>query len=52
VGVWHETFVVRDGTFEALYGNMPTFGLAAAGTPAELRRATRTAADRRAANAA
>jgi hypothetical protein len=51
VGVWHETYVVREGTFEALYGNMPTFGLAAAGKPAKLTRRTRTAAGRRAANA-
>jgi len=51
VGVWHETYQVRDGGFEALYGNMPTFGLAAAGEPGELSRATRTAAGRRAANA-
>ena len=51
VGVWHETYLVRDGGFEALYGNMPTFGLAAAGEPAKLSRATRTAAARRAANA-
>jgi hypothetical protein len=51
VGVWHETYLVRDGGFEALYGNMPTFGLAVAGEPAKLSRATRTAAGRRAANA-
>ncbi|MFF5294582.1 DUF4188 domain-containing protein [Paractinoplanes globisporus] len=52
VGIWHETYLVRDGGFEALYGNMPTFGLATAGTPAKLTRNTRTAAARRAANAA
>ena len=51
VGIWHETYVVRDGAFEALYGNMPTFGLAAAGNPATLTRSTRTAAGRRATNA-
>ncbi|MCU7724694.1 DUF4188 domain-containing protein [Actinoplanes sp. KI2] len=51
VGIWHETYLVRDGGFEALYGNMPTFGLAAAGQPAKLSRTTRTAAGRRAANA-
>ena len=51
VGIWHETYMVRDGAFEAVYGNMPTFGLAAAGASAPLTRATRTAADRRAANA-
>jgi hypothetical protein len=30
VGIWHETFRVRAGDYEALYGNMPVFGLAAA----------------------
>ncbi|MET0425469.1 MAG: DUF4188 domain-containing protein [Actinoplanes sp.] len=51
VGIWHESYVVRNGAFEVLYGNMPTFGLAAAGRPVALQRATRTAAARRAANA-
>ncbi len=51
VGIWHETYVVRDGTFEVLYGNMPAFGLAAAGEPVPLTRATRSAAGRRATNA-
>jgi hypothetical protein len=30
VGIWHETFKVRAGEYEAIYGNMPTFGLARA----------------------
>lgn len=30
VGIWHETYKVRAGEYEAVYGNMPTFGLAAA----------------------
>jgi hypothetical protein len=30
VGIWHETFKVRAGEYEAIYGNMPTFGLAKA----------------------
>ncbi|HEY8093626.1 MAG TPA: DUF4188 domain-containing protein [Acidimicrobiales bacterium] len=30
-GIWHETYLVRDGQFEAVYGNMPTIGLAKAG---------------------
>src|SRR5437660_9187924 len=30
VGIWHETFRVRAGEYEAIYGNMPVFGLAAA----------------------
>jgi hypothetical protein len=36
VGIWHETYVVEAGKYECVYGNMPQFGLAAAGahTPA------------------
>jgi hypothetical protein len=30
VGIFHETFLVDAGKYEALYGNMPIFGLAAA----------------------
>ena len=30
VGIWHESFLVEAGHFEALYGNMPAVGLAAA----------------------
>lgn len=30
VGIWHETYLVKPGTFECVYGNMPLFGLAAA----------------------
>ncbi len=30
VGIWHETYEVRPGHAEAVYGNMPAFGLAAA----------------------
>ncbi|MCW2762757.1 MAG: uncharacterized protein JWR85_2958 [Marmoricola sp.] len=26
-GIWHETFLVRAGEYEAIYGNMPPFGL-------------------------
>lgn len=51
VGVWHETYVVPHGSFESIYANMPPWGLARAGTPAQLTRATRSAAGRRAANA-
>jgi hypothetical protein len=29
-GIWHETFLVRSGEYEAVYGNMPAFGLAKA----------------------
>jgi len=31
VGIWHETFLVRAGQYEALYGAMPPKGLARAG---------------------
>ena len=29
-GIWHETFLVRAGEYEAIYGNMPPHGLAKA----------------------
>jgi len=29
-GIWHETFLVRAGEYEAVYGNMPLHGLAKA----------------------
>ena len=32
VGIWHETYLVPAGGFEAMYGNMPVMGLAAAGS--------------------
>ncbi|MGE0046931.1 MAG: DUF4188 domain-containing protein [Hyphomonadaceae bacterium] len=31
VGIWHETFLVKDGAHESVYNNMPVWGLAAAG---------------------
>jgi hypothetical protein len=30
VGIWHETYKVRAGEYEAIYGGMPTIGLAKA----------------------
>ena len=27
VGVWHETYRVREGDYETIYANMPLFGL-------------------------
>jgi len=30
VGIWHETYLVEPGAFEAIYANMPEFGLAKA----------------------
>jgi hypothetical protein len=35
VGVWHETYQVRQHSSEAIYVNMPTFGLGSAFTPIE-----------------
>lgn len=30
VGVWHETYTIEPGQYEAIYANMPRFGLSAA----------------------
>ena len=30
-GIWHETYLVRAGEYEAIYANMPVFGLGSAG---------------------
>jgi hypothetical protein len=30
-GIWHETYLVRAGEYEAVYGNMPAHGLGKAG---------------------
>ena len=35
VGVWHETFLVRAGEYEAVYRKMPPYGLAAAAEVAD-----------------
>jgi len=31
VGIWHETYLVRPGSYENIYNNMPAFGLGRAG---------------------
>ncbi|WP_323767783.1 DUF4188 domain-containing protein [Marinovum sp.] len=31
VGIWHETYLVRDGAYEAVYSGMPAYGLGKAG---------------------
>ena len=31
VGIWHETYLVRNGCYENVYNNMPPFGLGAVG---------------------
>ena len=46
VGIWHETYQVRAGNFECVYGNMPMFGLAAAGSHVPVAKRGDTAADR------
>ena len=30
-GIWHETYLVKAGNYEAIYGNMPAHGLGKAG---------------------
>lgn len=46
-GIWHETFLVRAGEYEAIYANMPPFGVGKAGKhtglPASSRARTRIA---------
>jgi hypothetical protein len=32
VGIWHETYLVRAGQYEAIYSGMPRWGLGRAGT--------------------
>lgn len=46
VGIWHETFKVRAGEYEAVYGNMPTFGLAAASERVPIGQVAQSAAAR------
>ena len=46
VGIWHEAYVVPEGSYEAIYGDMPAFGLAAAHGQIPLDRRGRYAKDR------
>jgi hypothetical protein len=46
VGIWHETFKVRAGEYEAIYNNMPRIGLGAAGTHAPIGTTGQSAARR------
>jgi hypothetical protein len=32
VGIWHETYSIKGGSFETIYHNMPPFGLGRVGT--------------------
>jgi hypothetical protein len=46
VGIWHETYQVGAGRYEAIYGNMPRIGLALAGDHLPLVMKGRSAARR------
>ena len=46
VGIWHETYKVHAGEYEAIYGNMPVFGLAKATEHVPVGRKGDSAADR------
>ncbi|MER6198813.1 DUF4188 domain-containing protein [Streptomyces sp. NPDC001586] len=46
VGLWHESYIVPEGSYEAIYFDMPPFGLAAATGALPLERRGRRAADR------
>jgi len=46
VGIWHETYQVRAGEYEAIYGNMPEIGLAAVAEHVPIGSTTATAAKR------
>ncbi|MFJ8008033.1 DUF4188 domain-containing protein [Streptomyces fagopyri] len=46
VGIWHETYVVPEGSYESIYADMPPFGLAAAHGSLPVEKRGRRAADR------
>ncbi|MFI6036270.1 DUF4188 domain-containing protein [Streptomyces sp. NPDC051315] len=46
VGIWHEAYVVPEGSYEAIYGDMPAFGLAAGHGQVPLEERGRRAGDR------
>ena len=46
VGIWHETYLVPAGRYEAIYGNMPRVGLAAAAGHGPIARRGQSAAHR------
>ncbi|MFG2884467.1 DUF4188 domain-containing protein [Streptomyces sp. NPDC048297] len=46
VGIWHEAYIVPEGSYEAIYGDMPAFGLAAAHGQIPLVKRGRYAKDR------
>ena len=46
VGIWHETYVAKPGTYENIYANMPPFGLGKAGTLVEAKSGLQSASGR------
>lgn len=46
VAIWHESYIVRAGEYETIYGNLPPFGLARAGELLPAKRFGHTAARR------
>lgn len=46
VGIWHETYRVRAGEYEAVYSGMPRFGLAHAGSILPVTGSSESARDR------
>jgi hypothetical protein len=46
VGLWHETYVVPEGSYESIYADMPAFGLAAAHGQVPVERRGRSAKER------
>lgn len=46
VGIWHETYLVRAGEYEAVYSGMPLTGLAKAGKSAAVAAGTESARER------
>ena len=46
VGIWHETYIVRNGQYESMYVNMPEFGLGKAGELLPVQNSMNSAAQR------
>jgi hypothetical protein len=46
VGIWHETYLAKPGTYENVYANMPAFGLGKAGTLVAAKSGLQSAAGR------
>jgi hypothetical protein len=46
VGIWHETYKIRAGEYEAIYSGMPPHGLGRIGIPSSLSESTDSARQR------